>query len=42
LPIVRLDKVQALRDAVEEAAARNGFSGMVRVDRSGETELASA
>jgi len=32
----------ALQDAVDEAAARTGFSGVVRVDRSGETELASA
>jgi hypothetical protein len=31
-----------LLDAVDEAAARTGFSGVVRVDRSGETELASA
>jgi CubicO group peptidase (beta-lactamase class C family) len=41
-PIVRLDGMQALRDAVDEAAARTGFCGVVRVDRSGETELASA
>lgn len=32
----------ALQDAVDEAAARTGFSGVVRVDRSDETELASA
>jgi CubicO group peptidase (beta-lactamase class C family) len=32
----------ALQDAVDEAAARTGFSGVVRVDRAGETELASA
>ncbi|MDP9318564.1 MAG: beta-lactamase family protein, partial [Actinomycetota bacterium] len=34
--------MQVLQDAVDEAAARTGFSGVVRVDRSGETELASA
>jgi CubicO group peptidase (beta-lactamase class C family) len=34
--------MQALQDAVDEAAARTGFSGVVRVDRSGETEIASA
>ncbi len=34
--------MQALKDAVDEAAARSGFSGVVRVDRSGETELGAA
>ncbi|MDP9336896.1 MAG: beta-lactamase family protein, partial [Actinomycetota bacterium] len=34
--------MQVLQDAVGEAAAGTGFSGVVRVDRSGETELASA
>ena len=34
--------MQALQDAVDEAADRTGFSGVVRVDCSGETELASA
>jgi CubicO group peptidase (beta-lactamase class C family) len=34
--------MQTIQDAVDEAAARTGFSGVVRVDRSGETELASA
>jgi CubicO group peptidase (beta-lactamase class C family) len=34
--------MQALQDVVDEAAARTGFSGVVRVDRSGETEFASA
>jgi CubicO group peptidase (beta-lactamase class C family) len=32
----------ALQDAVDEVADGTGFSGVVRVDRSGETELASA
>ena len=32
--------MQGLQDAVDEAAARTGFSGVVRVDRSGDTELA--
>ena len=31
--------MQALRDAVDAAAERTGFSGVVRVDRSGQTEL---
>ena len=31
--------MQSLQDAVDEAAERTGFSGVVRVDRSGETEL---
>ena len=34
--------MQTLQDAVDEAAERTGFSGVVRVDRSGVTELASA
>jgi CubicO group peptidase (beta-lactamase class C family) len=34
--------MQSLQDAVDEAAHRTGFSGVVRVDRSGETELATA
>ena len=32
----------SLQDAVDEAAERTGFSGVVRVDRSGETELSAA
>ena len=34
--------MQTLQDAVDEAAERTGFSGVVRLDRSGETELATA
>jgi CubicO group peptidase (beta-lactamase class C family) len=34
--------MQSLRDALDEAAERTGFSGVVRLDRSGETELATA
>lgn len=34
--------MQTLQDAVDEAAERTGFSGVVRLDRSGETELAAA
>ena len=34
--------MQSLRDAVDRAAERTGFSGVVRVDRSGETEFATA
>lgn len=34
--------MQALQDAVDEAAERTGFSGVVRLDRSGGTELAAA
>jgi len=34
--------VRPLQDAVDEAAERTGFSGVVRVDRSGTTELCTA
>jgi CubicO group peptidase (beta-lactamase class C family) len=34
--------MQSLQDAVDGAAERTGFSGVVRLDRSGETELAAA
>ena len=34
--------MQSLRDALDEAVERTGFSGVVRLDRSGETELAAA
>ena len=34
--------MSSLKDVVDEAAGRTGFSGVVRVDRSGETELAAA
>ncbi|MFC4785635.1 serine hydrolase domain-containing protein [Nocardioides sp. MAHUQ-72] len=34
--------MQSLQDAVDDAAERSGFSGVVRVDRSGETELCTA
>lgn len=34
--------MQTLQDAVDETAERTGFSGVVRLDRSGETELSAA
>lgn len=34
--------MQSLRDAVDGAAERTGFSGVVRLDRSGETEFSAA
>jgi CubicO group peptidase (beta-lactamase class C family) len=34
--------MQSLQEAVDTAAERTGFSGVVRVDRAGETELAAA
>ena len=34
--------MQSLQDAVSEAAERTGFSGVVRLDRAGATELAAA
>jgi CubicO group peptidase (beta-lactamase class C family) len=34
--------VQPLRDALDEAAERTGFSGVVRLDRAGRTELCTA
>jgi CubicO group peptidase (beta-lactamase class C family) len=34
--------MQSLRDAVDEVAEKTGFSGVVRVDREGETELGAA
>jgi CubicO group peptidase (beta-lactamase class C family) len=34
--------MQSLRDALDGAAERTGFSGVVRLDRSGETELVAA
>ena len=34
--------MQPLQDAVDEAAERTGFSGVVRLDRLGETELSKA
>ena len=34
--------MQSLRDAVDEAAERTGFSGVVRLDRDGETQLSTA
>ena len=34
--------MQSLRDALDGAAERTGFSGVVRLDRSGKTELATA
>lgn len=37
-----LREMQSLQDAVDEAAEGAGFSGVVRLDRSGETELSAA
>jgi CubicO group peptidase (beta-lactamase class C family) len=34
--------MQTLQDAVDDAAERTGFAGVVRLDRAGETELAAA
>ena len=34
--------MQSLQDAVDRAAERSGFAGVVRVDRAGETELCAA
>ena len=34
--------MQSLQDTVDEAAERTGFSGVVRLDRAGETELSAA
>ena len=34
--------VPSLQDAVDRAAERSGFSGVVRVDRSGRMELCTA
>ena len=34
--------MESLQDAVDEVAARTGFSGVVRVDRVGETEVCAA
>lgn len=34
--------VQSLQDAMDVTAERTGFCGVVRVDRSGETELSPA
>ena len=34
--------MRALKDAVDAAAKRTGFSGVVRLDRAGETELSAA
>jgi len=38
----RFDPMQPLEDAVDAAAKHTGFSGVVRVDRAGRTELAKA
>ena len=40
--VARFSAMESLQVAVDEAAERTGFSGVVRVDRSGETELCSA
>jgi CubicO group peptidase (beta-lactamase class C family) len=42
LLVARLDVMESLRDEVEEAAERTAFSGVVRLDRHGETELSAA
>src|SRR4051794_30808785 len=34
--------MESLQAAVDEAAGRTGFSGVVRVDRAGETEISGA
>jgi hypothetical protein len=34
--------MQSLRDAVDQAAEHTGFSGVVRLDRSGRTVLSTA
>jgi CubicO group peptidase (beta-lactamase class C family) len=34
--------MESLQDAVDEVASRTGFSGVVRVDRAGETEVCAA
>ena len=34
--------MHSLQDVVDDAASRTGFSGVVRVDRDGETELSVA
>src|SRR3954452_4302365 len=38
----RFSAMQVLQDAVDREAQRTGFSGVVRHDRSGETEFATA
>ena len=40
--VARFSAMESLQVAVDEAAERTGFSGVVRVDRAGETELCSA
>ena len=40
--MLRSNAMQSLLDAVDEVAERTGFSGVVRVDRAGETELSAA
>jgi CubicO group peptidase (beta-lactamase class C family) len=40
--VVRFSAMQSLQDAVEGAAECTGFSGVVRLDRSGENEFSTA
>lgn len=40
--VARFSAMESLQVAVDEAAERTGFSGVVRLDRAGETELCSA
>src|SRR6478672_2632838 len=40
--VARFSAMESLQVALDEAADRTGFSGVVRVDRAGETELCSA
>ncbi|WP_354476037.1 serine hydrolase domain-containing protein [Marisediminicola sp. UYEF4] len=41
-PLLSSKIVQSLRDAVDALADRTGFSGVVRLDRAGETEFSAA
>ena len=41
-PVVRFSGVPSLKDALDDTAESTGFSGVVRVDRSGDTELSAA
>ena len=40
--MVRFGDVTSLKDALDDTAERTGFSGVVRIDRSGDTELSAA
>jgi len=41
-PVGRFSAMQSLQDAVDQEVERTGFSGVVRLDRSGETEICTA